>query len=64
MYHNKSLKEYHEIHKTIEVISQSYYFSHIQEKVMKYMSKCNLCHKIKLLRYKSYKEMRQTLTLD
>ena len=36
----------------------------MQEKVKKYINMCNLCHKIKLLRYKSYKEIRQTLTLD
>ena len=36
----------------------------MQEKVKKYMNKCNLCYKIKLLRYKSYKEIRQTLILD
>ena len=36
----------------------------MQEKVKKYMNKYNLCYKIKLLRHKSYEEMRQTLTLD
>ena len=36
----------------------------MQEKVKKYIDKCNLCHKIKLLRHKSYKEMRQILILD
>ena len=39
-----------------------YYFLYIWEKVIKYMSKCDLCHKIKLSRHRSYKEMRQTLT--
>ena len=58
------MKEHCEIHKMIEVISQSYYFLHIWEKVKKYMNKCDLCHKIKSLRHKSYKEMRQTLTSD
>ena len=36
----------------------------MQEKVKKYVNKYNLCHKIKLLRYKSYEEIRQTLTSD
>ena len=34
------------------------------EKIKKYVNKCNLCHKIKLLRYESYEEMKQTLTSD
>ena len=48
----------------IEAIFQSYYFSHMQEKVIKYMNKCNLCHKIKSSRHKPYEEMRQTSTLN
>ena len=64
MYHNKSLEEHHEIHKTIKAIFQSYYFLHMQEKVKKYVNKCNLCHKIKSSRHKSYEEIRQTLTSD
>ena len=36
----------------------------MREKVKKYMDKCNLCHKIKSLRYKPYGEMRQALTPD
>ena len=64
MYHNKSLKEHHKIHKMIEVIFWLYYFLYIWEKVMKYMSKCDLCHKIKSSRHKSYKEIRQILTSD
>ena len=36
----------------------------MQEKVMKYMSKYDLCHKIKSLRHRSYREIRQTLTSD
>ena len=34
------------------------------KKVIKYMSKCDLCHKIKLSRHRSYEEMRQTSTSD
>ena len=64
MYHNEPLRGHHEIHKTIKVISQSYYFLHMQEKVKKYMNKCNLCHKIKPSRHKPYGEMRQALTLN
>ena len=64
IYHNEPLGEHHDIHKTIKAISQSYYFPHMQEKVKKYVDKCNLCHKIKLSRHKPYEEMRQTLTLD
>ena len=64
MYHNESLREHHEIYKTIKAISQSYYFLHMQEKVTKYMSKCDLCHKIKLSRHRSYEEIRQTSTPD
>ena len=64
MYHNESLEEHCEIHKTIKAISQSYYFLHMWEKVTRYMSKCDLCHKIKSSRHKSYEEMRQTLTSD
>ena len=64
IYHNKLLEEHCKIHKIIKAISQSYYFSHMWEKIKKYINKCDLCHKIKLLRYKSYKEIRQTLTSD
>ena len=64
MYHNKSLEEHHEIHKTIKAIFWSYYFSHMQEKIKKYVNKCDLCHKIKSSRHKPYREMRQTLTLN
>ena len=64
MYYDELLREHCEIHKMIEVISQSYYFSHMQEKMKKYVNKCDLCHKIKSSRHKSYREMRQTLTLD
>ena len=64
IYHDKSLREYCEIHKMIEAIFWLYYFSHMWEKIKKYVNKCDLCHKIKLSRYKSYEEMRQTLTLD
>ena len=62
IYHNKLLEEHCEIHKTIEAIFWSYYFSHMQEKIKKYMNKCDLCHKIKSSRHKSYREIRQTLT--
>ena len=64
MYHNEPLEEHHEIHKMIKAISQSYYFPHMQEKVKKYMDKCNLCHKIKSSRHKPYGEMRQASTPD
>ena len=64
IYYNKSLKEHHEIHKTIETIFRLYYFSHMQKKVKEYMSKCDLCHKIKSSRHRPYEEMKQTLTSD
>ena len=64
MYHDEPLEEHCEIHKTIKAISQSYYFSHMWEKVKKYVNKCDLCHKIKSSRYKSYEEIRQILTSD
>ena len=62
MYHDEPLEEHHDIHKIIKAISQSYYFLHMQEKIKKYVNKCNLCHKIKSSRHRSYKEMRQTST--
>ena len=64
MYHNKPLEEHCEIHKIIKAIFQLYYFSHMQEKVTRYMNKYNLCHKIKLSRHKPYEEIRQTSTLN
>ena len=64
IYYDESLEEHCEIHKMIKAIFWSYYFSHMQEKVTRYMSKCDLCHKIKSSRHKSYEEMRQTLTSD
>ena len=64
IYHNKSLREHWEVHKIIKAISQLYYFLHMQKKVQNYMNKYNLCHKIKLVKHKSYEEMRTALTLD
>ena len=64
MYYNNSLREYHKIHKIIEAISWSYYFSHMWRKVVNYMSKCDLYHKIKLSRHKSYREMKTALILN
>ena len=46
----------------IEAISQLYYFLHMRKKVQNYVNKCDLCHKIKPARHKSYKEMRTALT--
>ena len=50
----------------IKVISQFYYFSHMRKKVKDYVSKYKLCHKIKLIRNKSYREreIRTLLTLS
>ena len=64
IYYDKLLKEYYKIYKIIKVIFQSYYFSHMWEKVKKYVNKCNLYYKIKSSRYKSYEEIRQTLISD
>ena len=64
IYHDDSLEEHHEMHKMIETISQSYYFLHMQRKIVNYVSKCNLCHKIKLSRHKSYKEIKTALILN
>ena len=64
MYHDELLREHCEIHKMIKAIFWSYYFLHMQERVKKYVNKCDLCHKIKLSRHRPYKEMRQTLTSD
>ena len=62
MYHDKSLRGHWGVHKIIETVSQSYYFSHMRKKVQDYMNKCDLCHKIKSARQKSYEEMRTALT--
>ena len=64
MYHNKLLSRHQGVHKTIKVISQSYYFSHMQKKVQDHLNKCDLCHKIKSVRHKSYREMRTALISD
>ena len=64
MYHDESLEEHHEIYKTIKAIFWLYYFLHMWEKVRKYMNKCNLCHKIKPSRHRSYGKMKQALTSD
>ena len=36
----------------------------MRKKVQSYVNKCNLCHKIKPVRHKSYGEMRTALTLS
>ena len=62
MYHNKSLRDHWETHKTIKAIFWSYYFSHMRKKVQSYVNKCDLCHKIKPVRHRPYGEMRTALT--
>ena len=62
MYHNESLRGHQETHKMIKAIFWSYYFSHMRKKVQSYVNKCDLCHKIKSVRHKSYREMRTALT--
>ena len=64
MYHDDSLSEHQRVHKMIEAISRSYYFSHMQRKVRDYVSRCDLCHKIKLTRHKPYREMKTASVLD
>ena len=58
MYHNDLLKEHQGINKTIEVITQSYYFLKIRKKIQDYVQSCNTCHKIKHSRHAPYEEMR------
>ena len=48
----------------IKVIFWLYYFLHMQRKVVNYINKYDLCHKIKLLKHKSYKEMKTVLILN
>ena len=62
MYHNKLLRDHWEVHKMIEAISQLYYISHMRKKVQGYVNKCDLCHKTKSARHKSYEEMRTVST--
>ena len=61
IYHNNSLEEHHKTHKMIKAISQSYYFLYMWRKIADYVSKCNLCHKIKSSRHKSYEEIKTAL---
>ena len=64
IYHDDSLREHWGVHKIIKAISWSYYFSHMWKKVQDYVNKCNLCHKIKLSRHKSYEKIRTVSTLN
>ena len=64
IYHNESLGGHWGTHKIIKAISWLYYFSHMRKKVQSYVNKCDLCHKIKSARHKSYREMRTVLTSD
>ena len=64
MYHDKLLRGHHRVHKTIEVISQLYYFLHMRKKIQDYINKCDLCHKIKSARHKSYEEIRTVSISD
>ena len=63
MYHNKLLEGHCKVHKMIKVISQLYYFLHIRKKLENYVSKCDLCHKIKSVKHKSHEEIRIASTL-
>ena len=53
IYHNESQREHQELYKIIKAIFWLYYFLHMWKKVQDYVSKCDLCHKIKSLRHKS-----------
>ena len=64
MYYDELLRGHWGIHKTIEVIFWSYYFPHMRKKVQNYVNKCDLCHKIKSARHKSYREMRTVSMLS
>ena len=64
IYHDDSLEEHYKIYKMIKAIFWSYYFSHMQRKIIDYVSKCNLCHKIKLSRHEPYKEIKITSVLN
>ena len=64
IYHNNLLREYYKVHKIIKAISQSYYFLYIKKKVISYISKYDLCYKIKSARYKSYREIKTLLVLN
>ena len=62
MYHDEPLRGHWGTHKMIKAIFWSYYFLHMRKKVQGYVNKCDLCHKIKPARYRSYREMRTALT--
>ena len=62
MYHNELLRGHWGVHKIIRVIFWLYYFPHMRKKVQSYENKCDLCHKIKSARHKSYEEIRTVLT--
>ena len=62
MYYDELLRGHWEIHKTIEAMFWLYHFSHMRKKVQSYVDKCDLCHKIKSARHRSYEEMRTALT--
>ena len=62
MYYDEPLRGHQGTHKTIEAISWSYYFPHMRKKVQGYVNKCDLCHKIKSTRHRSYEEMRTAPT--
>ena len=64
IYYDNFLKEHYKTHKMIKVISQSYYFLYMWRKVVNYVSKYNLCHKIKSSRHKSYEKMKTALILN
>ena len=64
MYHNESLRDHQETHKMIKTIFWSYYFPHMRKKVQSYVNKCDLCHKIKSVRHRSYEEMRTASVSD
>ena len=64
MYHDEPLRDHQETHKMIKAIFWSYYFSHMRKKVQSYVNKCDLCHKIKSVRHRSYEEMRTAPVLN
>ena len=64
IYYNKLLKEYYKVHKRIKAIFWLYYFLYIWRKIVDYVSRWDLCHKIKLVKHKSYEEIKISLVLN
>lgn len=63
-FHTSSMHRHQRMNKTVEKITHTYYFPHLQKRVKNTVWKCDMCHWTKLDQHKSYKLLKSSETLN